>query len=104
MASLVKTFKQDGDFEANNAAEEFLRVAGFSVGSMQRGDPRGIMFGDYNISKWQNLREIERQSLHGQMLGRGRTGPIMVEIFENAPQEAKQSFHKTALARQHATQ
>lgn len=98
MASLVKTFNQPGDFDATNAAEEFLRLAGFSVGSMQRGDPRGIMFGDCDISKWRNLRETERQSLHGQMLGRGRTGPIIVEIFENAPQEAKQSFHKTALA------
>jgi hypothetical protein len=31
---------------------------------------------------------------HGTM----RSGPIVVTIFETAPQEAKQEFHKTARA------
>jgi hypothetical protein len=100
MASLIKTFSGTGDFDAMRDAEDFLKLAGFSVASNQRGAPRGIMFGDYAISKWRNLREIERQSLHGQMTGDMRSGPVRVEIFENAPQEGKLEFHKTAIALQ----
>lgn len=98
MADLVKTFNQTGDFEAMNAAEHFLKVAGFSIGSSQRGSPRGIMFGDVDISKWRNLRQFEIDELHGAMTGDGRNGPLTVRIRESAPQEAKQAFHKTALA------
>ncbi len=96
MANLVKTFAQTGDFEANTAAEHFLEQAGFSVGTMQRGDPRGIMFGDCVISKWRNLHHLEKQAMHGQMTGNMREGPITVTIFESAPQEAKRDFHKIA--------
>jgi len=104
MSDLRKTFNASGDFAANNDAEHFLQVAGFSVGSMQRGAPRGIMFGDCDISKWRNLREIEIQSLHGEMRAHRtfREGPITVVIFESAPQEAKRAFHQTALAMQSA--
>lgn len=98
MANLVKTFSQKGDFEAMSAAENFLKVAGFSIGSSERGSPRGIMFGDYDISKWRHLSQSEIDDLHGRMTGDGRNGPLTVTIFEFAPQEAKRAFHKTALA------
>jgi hypothetical protein len=101
MANLVKTFNGTEDFEAMHAAEHFLQLAGFSVGSNQRGDPRGIMFGEYDIAKWRNLNVRERRELHGQMTsdhGTMRSGPIVVTIFDSAPQEAKQEFHKTARA------
>jgi hypothetical protein len=99
MADLRKTFSAEGDFDANTEAEDFLRTAGFSVGSMQRGAPRGIMFGECDISKWRNLRETEIQTLHGEMRAHRsfREGPITVIIFESAPQEAKRAFHQTAL-------
>lgn len=97
MANLTKTFSQAGDFEAMNAAEDFLRSAGFSVGTSQRGSPRGIMFGDCDIEKWRNLRQFEIGQLHGRMTGDGRNGPLTVTIFETAPIEAKRAFHKTAL-------
>lgn len=47
----VKTFDADGDFGASHAAEKFLSENGYSVGSMQRRDPRGIMKGDWVIAK-----------------------------------------------------
>ena len=79
-------------------AEHFLQIAGFSVGRNQRGDPRGILFGDYDIAKWRNLSSQERADCHGQMTGDMREGPVVVTIFEHAPQEAKVEFHKTAMA------
>lgn len=100
MASLVKTFSQSGDFEAMSAAEQFLAVAGFSCGTTQRGDPRGIMFGDFDIQKWRNLSNRDRNDLHGHMTGNMREGPVKIEIFERAPAEAKRAFHVTATAMQ----
>jgi hypothetical protein len=93
MANLIKTFDQPGDFEAMYAAEAFLAAAGFSVGSTQRGDPRGIMFGDYDIAKWRNLNGREREALHGTMTGNMREGPVTVRIFEKAPEDAKRRFY-----------
>lgn len=81
-----------GDFSANAAAEQFLASAGFSVGSMQRGDPRGVMFGDYVIAKWRNLNLSERHALHGILAyrnGSARGGDAIVRIFVNAPDEAR---------------
>lgn len=97
MANLVKTFTQKGDFAAMTAAEDFLRVAGFSIGSSERGSPRGIVFGDCAISKWRRLSSQDRDDMHGQMTGDGRNGPLTVTIFGRAPSEAKRAFHKTAI-------
>ncbi len=46
------TFAGVEDFEAMYKAEAFLSERGFSVGSNQRGDPRGILHGEYIIAKW----------------------------------------------------
>lgn len=96
MANLVKTFSDPGDFSAMRAAEDFLREAGFSIGSNQRGDPRGIMFGDVDISKWRNLSRADRRALHGYAEGDMRNGPVTVTICADAPQEAKRAFHAVA--------
>lgn len=83
-----------GDFSANDAAEAFLRERGFSVGSMQRGDPRGIMFGDCDIAKWRNLSASERTALHGVLAyrnGSARGGDAIIRIFCTAPDAAIQS-------------
>ncbi len=106
MSDLVFTFPAEDEFEANNKAEQFLRDAGFSVGRMERQEPRGILFGEYDIQKWRNLRSPEREILHGQMTtptGSPRTGPIEIRIFERAPQEAKRAFHKAATRQALAT-
>jgi hypothetical protein len=79
----------DVDFSASRAAERFLKRAGFSVGREQRGAPRGILFGDYNIQKWRNLTEANRDALHGIMTGDMRSGPVSIIIFSIAPEQAK---------------
>ncbi|MEN5277337.1 hypothetical protein ABE527_10330 [Brucella sp. TWI432] len=52
-----------GDFAAVRRAEQLLKQHGFSVGTTQRGSPRGIMFGAYDIQKWRNLNEADRAAL-----------------------------------------
>ena len=99
MADLVKTFSGEGDFDAMTKMEDFLRVAGFAIGSSQRDDPRGIMFGlEYDIQKWRNLSKRDRDMLDGVATGNQRSGPITVRIYAHANQEAKRAFHQTALA------
>lgn len=99
MATEVKmteaVFADEGDFEAVHAAEAFLSSAGFSVGRMERGSPRGVMFGDYDIQKWRNLDAQDRAELHGEMLaptGSSRNGPIKVVIRASAPVAAHRAF------------
>jgi hypothetical protein len=78
---MIKTFDQQGDFAACDAAESWLREGGYSVGSCERGSPRGIMRGDVPIAKWRNLSPRERKTLDGIMRGDMRNGPVTVEIF-----------------------
>jgi hypothetical protein len=40
---------------------------GFSVGRRQRGALTGVMFGDFDIQKWRNLRPSDRDTLHGRI-------------------------------------
>jgi hypothetical protein len=83
------TFEGAEDFEAINKAEAFLKSLGFSYGSMQRGEPIGILYGDYLISKWRNMTPAERDSLHGQITAESfRSGPVHVDIYDDAPEEA----------------
>lgn len=85
--SFERAFTEQGDFAALDAAEAFCGKVGLSVGRMQRGDPRGLLFGDFDIAKWRNLSAADRASLHGEMIG-GRLGPVAIRLFENAPREA----------------
>lgn len=71
-------FQGDGsDFSALAEAEKWLRDHGFSVGSMQRGDPRGILFGDWDIAKWRNLSDQDKKELDGTMVGRRDTKAVV---------------------------
>lgn len=81
-----------GDFAACHTAEWFLESWGFCVGHAQRGAPRGILFGDYDIQKWRNLNQAHREALHGTMTGDMRNGPVIVTIFETAPAAAKDAL------------
>lgn len=71
-------FDQTGDFNACSAAEEWCEKNRVSVGRMQRGDPRGLRRGDFDIMKWRNLRQSDKDSLDGQMSGDMRNGPVTV--------------------------
>lgn len=75
MSSIKVTFQSDEE------AERALKDAGFSVGRSQRSDPRGVMFGDFDIQKWRNLRAADRDSLDGHMCRHGPAGsPTSVTI------------------------
>ena len=84
----TRTFDKPGTWQAMYAAQDFLRILGFSVGSNQSGSPRGILFGDYLIAKWRNLSPAERTALHGRMIGDMRNGPITIRFSDNLPNEA----------------
>lgn len=87
MGSARMTF--DGDEFAGLAkAEAFATECGLSIGRMQRDEPMGLMFGDFDIQKWRNLRPAERAALHGQITGSKRTGPVHVTLFDTAPEAA----------------
>lgn len=78
------TFTEQGTFAAVSAAEAWCRENGISVGSMQRGSPRGLMRGDCAISKWRNLSKSDRKMLDGTMTGDMRNGPVVIEISEQS--------------------
>lgn len=80
MASFRKIF-EGGDFAACRAAEAFLDKHGFSYGRLQRGSPRGILTGKFDIQKWRNLNAADRAALDGVITGDMLHGPVIVEIF-----------------------
>lgn len=54
---IVETISFPGGetFEAYDKAIQKLRELGVSYGSMQRGEPIGLAYGEADISKWRNL-------------------------------------------------
>jgi hypothetical protein len=82
------TFNNAGAFAAVRAAEDWCAKHGLSVGAMERGKPRGILFGDYAIQKWHNLRQADKDALHGTMTGDMRNGPVTVAVDEHAVRRA----------------
>jgi len=77
---LKVVFNDAGDFAAVRAAEDWCAKHGLSVGAMERGKPRGLLFGDYAIAKWHNLRQADKDALHGTMTGDMRNGPVTVAV------------------------
>ncbi|MBN9078550.1 MAG: hypothetical protein BGN87_00295 [Rhizobiales bacterium 65-79] len=86
------TFSDAGDFAAERRAVAFLEERGFSVGRMQHREPRGILLGNFDIQKWHNLSAADRAGLHGVMTGDMRNGPVVVEMFDSAPDIAKSAL------------
>lgn len=82
------------DFADEHAAEHWLAEHGYSVGRGQRGSPRGILFGDFDIQKWRNLRTWERAGLDGQMVG-GRGGPVTITIWRHRPVSENRTGEKS---------
>ena len=93
-------FTAEGDFQATLRAESALRNAGFSYGSGQRDAPRGVMFGDYYIGKWRNIKSADRAKLDGVMTGDMREGPVAVRLLDVASHEAKEAFSAVQRAAQ----
>ena len=61
---MKKVFEHiDGDsFSAYYAAEKWCEKQGFSVGSMQRGAPTLIYYGDCDVAKYRNISPEERKA------------------------------------------
>jgi hypothetical protein len=78
-----KVFNEAGDFEATRAAEKWCDENGLSVGRMQAGAPRGLLYGDFDISKWSNMNAQEIAELHGKMTGDWSNGPVVVEVDDD---------------------
>lgn len=73
-------FESAETFGAVRLAEAWCEERGISVGRMERGQPRGLMRGEYDIQKWHNLRKRDIAELDGRMTGDMRNGPVIVEI------------------------
>lgn len=86
--AVTRAFHGKADFRATNDAEAYLTRRGFSFGPMERGSPRGVMFGDFQIAKWHNLSPAERDACHGLIEGNGRNGPVVVRIWTGHPEAA----------------
>lgn len=85
MGEIDKTieFNESGDFQSYYKACEWLKENGYSYGSMERGEPIGLMKGDFNISKWRNLRPFEREKLDGIMTSRSfRESSVKITIYK----------------------
>lgn len=88
-------FKNEGDFQASDAACDWLRKRGFSVGSMQGDEPRAIWHGDCYISKWRGLNPWEKRDMHARLEGNARNGPVRIILLAAATDTARTAFALT---------
>lgn len=79
---MERIFEGSVDWEAVGRAEKWLADNGYSLGVMQRNDPRGVLKGDYRISKWRNMTPRHRLELDGTLEGNMRHGPLTLKIKE----------------------
>jgi hypothetical protein len=78
-------FESGTSFQAYYAAEQWCRDNGISLGSMERGNPIGLMRGDFYISKWSNMTKAEQAACHGTMTAKNgfRDGPVVIEMKDS---------------------
>lgn len=62
---------QGEDWSSLDAASAWARERGFTVGSMERNRPIGIMLDCEYISKWGGLTHEERSQLDGMIVPKG---------------------------------
>lgn len=70
MRSEIERFEPqagEGEFVFLHRIDDEIKARGFSIGSLQRDDPRGIMPANYDVAKWRNLSPADRRELHGVM-------------------------------------
>lgn len=78
-------FRGDADYEALQKAQDWCDENGYSYGNLQADAPIGLLFGEFEISKWRNMSSAERKALDGTMDAPGRTyrkGPVIVTLKE----------------------
>lgn len=87
----TRTFEHDpqrGSFSAYHDAVKWIEDQGYSVGSMQRGAPTLIFYGDCDVAKYRNISLAERRSAAGEIVGVGgrfRDGPVTVNLKDVKP-------------------
>lgn len=76
------TFKNNGEeWSAKDAADRHIESLGYSIGSMERHHPIGLMKGDYLISKWTRMTPEEHSQLDGTMESSDwRNGSVTVNL------------------------
>ena len=87
---IVMTFEHvyGDDFSAYRAAEKWVSDQGWSCGSMQRGAPTLIFYGDCDVAKYRNISATERRTAIGRIEGVGgrfRGGPVTVTVKNVKP-------------------
>ena len=60
-------FDQTGEFAASRAAEAWCAQNGYSVGRMEEHRARGVKKGRYDIQKWTDLRQADKDTLEGRL-------------------------------------
>lgn len=85
-------------FKTEGEAQSALEQCGFSIGRLQRGDPRGLLYGDFDIAKWRNLSKKDRDGLHGIYQRENRGGPVVITLSAHCPTEPVLELSKEAAA------
>lgn len=86
MSDQVITFTEEGEFEAYHAACKWCEDNGYSLGSMARRMPIGLLKGEWQIAKWYNLTPKEQTQLDGTItcISSFREAPIHIVIKDTA--------------------
>jgi len=72
-------------WEARRRAEAWCRQRGFSYGPMVRGQPSGLMRGDWTVPSWGGLSDDEKQRLDGAITSSSfEMGPVLIRIRKRA--------------------
>lgn len=81
-------------FASKADAVSALEDAGFAVGRNQASSPRGLMFGNYDVMKWRNLSQNDRDALHGRITPSGTFGAWAAIISHDCPAKGKSAFDR----------
>jgi hypothetical protein len=89
---MVKTFIKGGDFDAINAARDYLREKGYVIGSMQSDSPIGFAKAETTqyIAKWRNIDDEDKTMLDGIIVPDDdfRDGGAKILFFHEQTNEA----------------
>lgn len=69
-------------FSAYSQAEEFLRLNGFSFGTMERGFPIAIKYGPHDLPKWKHFNQSQHANFDGIMIGSAE-GDVYVHLKQS---------------------
>ena len=78
-------FDVKGTFQSYYAAVDWCEEYGYSVGSMERDNPIGVMRGDFRIAKWTNMTKAEQDACDATLTSTDfRDGTVTLIFRQNA--------------------